>query len=381
MKNFLKQNRVLLNHISILLITIFSVYIFFQYLFQFIAPFFIGWLFSLLFVPFVNFLEKKANIPRWIGSFLSILLFIGFFAVIVFGLWKKLYIEAQLFYQNLPFYIEDLQISIQKISNNVDNIVQHFPVDLRPYLASSLDAFLGVLPSIIQSGGSQSFNILKAIPNIVMIIIVALISAYFFTKDKELISAFFRKHFHTLFEGQLKQAKEQLKYSILGYIKTQCILMFYTFAICIIGLLLLHSPYALLLSVMISFIDALPFFGSGFILWPGAVIYMIIGKPSIAVGYIIIYLCVNFMRQIMQPKILGTQIGLHPLLILISMYIGLKCIGFLGMIIGPILAVLLKAVYQASETVDVEKLLYISKIFQFIFNKINIVINIISFIF
>ncbi len=361
MKNFLKQNRVLLNHISILLITIFSVYIFFQYLFQFIAPFFIGWLFSLLFVPFVNFLEKKANIPRWIGSFLSILLFIGFFAVIVFGLWKKLYIEAQLFYQNLPFYIEDLQISIQKISNNVDNIVQHFPVDLRPYLASSLDAFLGVLPSIIQSGGSQSFNILKAILNIVMIIIVALISAYFFTKDKELISAFFRKHFHTLFEGQLKQAKEQLKYSILGYIKTQCILMFYTFAICIIGLLLLHSPYALLLSVMISFIDALPFFGSGFILWPGAVIYMIIGKPSIAVGYIIIYLCVNFMRQIMQPKILGTQIGLHPLLILISMYIGLKCIGFLGMIIGPILAVLLKAVYQASETVDVEKLLYQNK--------------------
>lgn len=361
MKNFLKQNKILLEHISILLITIFSAYIFFQYLFRFIAPFFIGWLFSLLFVPFVNFLEKKANIPRWIGSFISILLLIGFFAVIVFGLWKKLYTEAQLFYQNLPFYIEDLQISIQKISDDVDTIMQHFPVDLRPYLSSSLNALLSVLPSVIQSGGSQSFNILKAIPNIIMIIIVALISAYFFTKDKALISAFFHKHFHTLFEGQFKQAKEHLKYSILGYVKTQCILMFYTFAICIIGLLLLHSPYALLLSVIISLIDALPFFGSGFILWPGAVIYMIIGNPSIAVGYIIIYLCVNFMRQIMQPKILGTQIGLHPLLILISMYVGLKCIGFLGMIIGPILAVLLKAVYQASETVDVEKLLHSNK--------------------
>ena len=175
MKNFLKQNRVLLKHSSILFITILSVYIFFQYLFQFIAPFFIGWLFSLLFTPFVNFLEKKANIPRWIGSFISILLLIGFFAVIVFGLWKKLYTEAQLFYQNLPVYIQDLQISIQKISSDVDNIMQHFPVDLRPYLATSLNTLLGILPSIIQSGGSQSFNILKAIPNIVMIIIVALI--------------------------------------------------------------------------------------------------------------------------------------------------------------------------------------------------------------
>ncbi len=357
MKNFLKQNKILLEHIGVLFLVIVSAYVFFQYLFRFIAPFFIGWLFSLLFVPFVNFLEKKANVPRWIGSLLAILLLIGFFAVIVFGLWRKLYTEAQLFYQNLPFYIEDLQSAMDKLSNNVEDIVQHFPVDLRPYLDSSLNAVLAVLPSLIQSGGSQSFNALKAIPNMIMIIIVALISSYFFTKDKALISEFSRKHFHTLFEGQLKQAKEHLKYSILGYIKTQCILMFYTFAICIVGLLLLHSPYSLLLSVIISIIDALPFFGSGFILWPAAVIQLIIGKPSIAVGYIIIYLCVNFMRQVMQPKILGTQIGLHPLLILVSMYIGLKCIGFLGMIIGPILAVLLKAVYQASETVDVEKLL------------------------
>lgn len=357
MKNFLKQNKILLQHIGILFTVILFVYVFFQYLFQFIAPFFIGWLFSLLFVPFVNFLEKKANIPRWIGSLLSILLLIGFFAIIVFGLWKKLYTEAQLFYQNLPFYIEDLQASINKLSDDVDNIVQHFPIDLSPYFDSALNAVLSVLPSLIQSGGSQSFNVLKAIPNIIMITIVALISSYFFTKDKALVSAFFHKYFHTLFEGQFKQAREHLKYSILGYIKTQCILMFYTFVICIVGLLLLHSPYALLLSVITSIIDALPFFGSGFILWPGAVIQLIIGKPSIAVGYIIIYLCVNFMRQVMQPKILGTQIGLHPLLILISMYIGLKCIGFLGMIIGPILAVLLKAVYQASETVDVEKLL------------------------
>ncbi len=113
MKNFLKQNRVLLNHISILLITIFSVYIFSIFI-SIYSTFFIGWLFSLLFVPFVNFLEKKANIPRWIGSFLSILLFIGFFAVIVFGLWKSYISKHSFFYQNLPFYIEDLQISIQK---------------------------------------------------------------------------------------------------------------------------------------------------------------------------------------------------------------------------------------------------------------------------
>lgn len=358
MKDFLKQNKILLERIAVLVVVILSASIFFRYLFTFIAPFVIGWLFSLLFAPFVHFLEQKANIPRWIGSFISILLLIGFFAIIVFGLWRKLYTEAQLFYENLPMYIEDLKIAFNHISDNIDHIAARLPVDMRPYFDSSFNAILGGIPSLIQSGGSQSFHALKAIPNVIMIIIVSLISSYFFTKDKIMISEFIHKYFHTLFEGQLKTAKEHLKYSILGYIKTQCILMFYTFVICIIGLLFLGSPYALLLSVIISIIDALPFFGSGFILWPGAVIQLLIGKPSIAVGYIIIYLCVNFMRQVMQPKILGTQIGLHPLFILISMYIGLKCIGFFGMIIGPILAVLLKALYQAGESVDIEKLLH-----------------------
>ena len=131
MKEFLKQNKLLLKHTIILFVTIFFTYIFFQYLFRFIAPFFIGWLLSLLFVPFVNFLEKKIKLPRWIGSFIAILLLIGFFVSIVLGLWKKLYTEAQLFYKNLPFYINDLQSSMQKISHSVDDVMAHFPVDLR----------------------------------------------------------------------------------------------------------------------------------------------------------------------------------------------------------------------------------------------------------
>ena len=357
MKLFLQQNKALLERIGILAIVIVFAYLFFEYLFTFIAPFFIGWLLSLIFAPFVNFLEKKAHVPRWIGSLVSILLLLGFFSSIVVGLCKKLYTEAQLFYESLPHYIYDLQLAIEKVSNSIENAITYLPVNIQPYLGPSLDALLAAVPSLLQSGGSQSFSMIKAIPNLLMILIVALISSYFFTKDKALISALIKKHFHILFEGRFAKAGKHLKYSVIGYIKTQLILMIYTFSACLVGLLLLRSPYALLLSVVISLIDALPFFGSGFILCPGAVIYLVMGEPYIALGYVIIYLCVNSIRQILQPKILGTQIGLHPLWILISMYVGLKCIGLLGMIIGPILAVLLKAIYQAEETAEIEKLL------------------------
>ena len=140
--------------------------------------------------------------------------------------------------------------------------------------------------------------------------------------------------------------KTELKASVWGYIKTQIILMGFTFAITLIALLVMHSPYPLLLSIVIALIDSLPFFGSGFILWPGAVIHLLTGNTFLAIGYMALYGIIQVMRQILQPKILGTQIGLHPLLTLFSMYFGFKCIGVIGLIIGPIIAVILKAFFR-----------------------------------
>ena len=90
----------------------------------------------------------------------------------------------------------------------------------------------------------------------------------------------------------------------------------------------------------------MPFFGSGFILWPGAIIHLLTGNTFLAIGYMVLYASIQVMRQILQPKILGTQIGLHPLLTLFSMYFGFQCIGVIGLIIGPIIAVILKAFFQ-----------------------------------
>ena len=106
----------------------------------------------------------------------------------------------------------------------------------------------------------------------------------------------------------------------------------------------MRSPYALLLSVAIAIIDALPFFGSGFILWPGALLQFISGNTALGIGYLAIYAIVQVVRQLMQPKILGAQIGMHPLLTLFSMYFGYTCIGFWGLILGPVVAVILRTI-------------------------------------
>ena len=121
--------------------------------------------------------------------------------------------------------------------------------------------------------------------------------------------------------------------------------MIFTFSICIAGLFLVGSPRPVFLSVIIALIDAIPFFGSGFILWPGALYHAMNGRPYLAAGYMAIYFCVIIMRQIVEPKILGSHIGLHPLVTLFSMFAGLHIFGILGMIIGPIISIILKHLY------------------------------------
>lgn len=351
MTDFYEKNKKPIHNIFILFAVILCSYLFFHYVFRFIAPFVIGWILSLIFYPFVTFLNKKWKVPRAIGSILAILLLIAFFSSVVAGIAAKLSYETSLFYESLPQYIESVQKAIETVIDFFNNAVNLLPPAVQDHIegTSSKISLFDLLTGMLKGG--PSLGAVMVIPNMIMILIVALISSYFFTKDKQEIADFAAKHLPISFVENFRLVKKDLLSSISGYFKTQFILMFYTFIICIIGLFILKSPYTLLLSVIISLIDSLPFFGSGFILWPGAIISLITGETKLAVGYSILYLCINLMRQIMQPKILGTQIGLPPLITLISMYVGLKCLGVLGMIIGPIVAVLVKAVY----TIKTEK--------------------------
>ena len=233
---------------------------------------------------------------------------------------------------------------MQEFWKQFDAFRGKLPVELQASFLEFQNDATGVLLSLIPKGSGG--GALGGVSNFFIAFFVALISAYFFTKDRDLIRSVYQEHLAPLLGISVSTTKTELKASVWGYIKTQFILMGFTFTITIIGMLVMKSPYPLLLSIIIAIIDSLPFFGSGFILWPGAVIHLLTGNTFLAIGYMVLYAAIQVMRQILQPKILGTQIGLHPLLTLFSMYFGFQCIGVLGLIIGPIIAVILKAFFR-----------------------------------
>src|SRR5690606_5790957 len=130
--------------------------------------------------------------------------------------------------------------------------------------------------------------------------------------------------------------------AILGYLRAQIILMLITMGQTLVGLYVLGVDYTLLLTLIVGFLDLLPVLGPGLIFVPWCVLAFLLGNLRLAVSLLILYGIISVVRQLIQPKIVGDSIGIHPLETLVSLYVGLKVLGVAGLILGPILVVIIK---------------------------------------
>ena len=338
---FYEKNKQAIHDMALLLVAVLICFLFFKYLFGIFLPFLIGWLLSLMFNPLADRLQRF-RIPRGISALIGILLLFAILGLLGFWSGTSIVDRARGISDNLPYYMDIVEVRLQDFWKQFDTFRAKLPIELQASFLKFQNDASGVLLSLLPKGGGG----LGGISGFFIGFFVALISAYFFTKDRDLISREYQEHIVSLFGLSINTTKQELKASVWGYIKTQFILMGFTFTITIVAMLVMKSPYPVLLSVLIAVIDSLPFFGSGFILWPGAIIHLMTGNTFLAIGYMALYGIIQVMRQILQPKILGTQIGLHPLLTLFSMYFGFKCIGVFGLILGPIIAVVLRAFFR-----------------------------------
>ncbi len=343
MWTFYEKNKQALHDFLLLFAAILMCFLFFRYLFPIFLPFFVGWLLSLLFNPLADKLQA-CHIPRGIGALIGILLLFALLGLLGFWSGAGLLGRAKEFSENLPYYMDLAEGKLAEFWEQFEAFRGQLPPQLQEIFLQFQNEFSSILLSALHSDGASSR--LSVVPHFFLGFFVSLISAYFFTKDRDLVRRVYQERVLPLLGFSIHTTKKELKASVWGYVKTQLILMGFTFAITITGMLFIHSPHPLLLSILIAVIDALPFFGSGFILWPGALLHLMMGNTFLSLGYLVMYGLIQIMRQILQPKILGTQIGLHPLLTLFSMYFGFRCIGVWGLILGPIIAVVLKAFFR-----------------------------------
>lgn len=307
------------------------------------APFILAWFFATLLNPFVSWLGKRLHVPRGIGSILSMLSILSGFLSIIWMLVRKLWEQIINFTRTLPMQTDEIIKEINVIQEKLSGLIHFAPAGEN---VTSLDTIiqqvLGKLSSFLTSAIPTIYDAISKVPDIVLFIIVMLVATFFMTKDFYKIKDFVKAQFSDTIVDRVVIMQRGMLGAIGGYIRTQVILMSMTFIICLIGLFLFRVNYALLVSVIIAVVDALPLFGSGTILIPWAVYNLLIGDITLAIGLMCIYGIIFITRQIMEPKILSTQIGVYALVTTMAVYIGYKTMGVFGMIIGPVVVVTLQ---------------------------------------
>jgi len=149
-------------------------------------------------------------------------------------------------------------------------------------------------------------------------------------------------------EKEWKQVKRELSGAGIAYVKTQVILILLVSLICSLGLFLIKNPYALLFGVAIGIFDAFPVLGSGLILVPWAIISFIRGKAFSGAVLLTLYGICQFVREYLEPKLLGNKMGIRPVQSLMGVYIGYELFGVLGLFLGPLGLVLVKSLWRVS---------------------------------
>lgn len=317
----------------------------------FFMPFVIGWFIAYLAYPLVGWLESRVKIKKKLGSALIIILVIAIVAGLGYLGIVKLAREIQMALNNAPDLYQDLEAGFREIGERFQGVYRMLPENIQNgwnSLIQNMDERVGgVIAGIGNPAVEATGNVVKRIPGILVSVIVALVSAYFFTSQREEIIQWSKKVAPKAIEARMSMVMYNLKYAVGGYFKAQFKIMAVVGLILLCGFLILGVDYAFLLAILIAFLDFLPFFGTGTALIPWAVYKFFVMDIKIAIALLIIYGITQLVRQIIQPKLVGDSIGLSPLLTLILLYVGYRVGSLLGMILAVPIGMIILNLYKA----------------------------------
>ncbi len=194
-------------------------------------------------------------------------------------------------------------------------------------------------------------NVVTSLPTIGLYIIITVLAIYFICTDKIYILDQVEHHLPEAWAKKLFSHIRAIIKTLGCYLKAQVKLIGISFVISLIGLIGfsvagLNVQYPLMSAIGIAIVDALPIFGSGTVMVPWAIITAFNGDITLGVSILVLWIIMCVVRQVLEPKVVSGQIGIHPIFTLIAMYTGFRFCGFMGLFIGPIALIILKNIYE-----------------------------------
>ena len=327
-------------------------YVLVRYVLYALMPFTIALLVTIILKRPVDHTAKLLHIPRKGVAFLLVVLFYGLIAALLTHAVIQLIVALVGWFGSLTtIYAENIEPALLRVLDWYENLVASIDPAHAAQAESIGNNILGSLASWVASLSRSLVGYAQRLalgtPKFFISLIFCIVSTVFLSMDYPNITYFFLGQFPEKSQKTILEAKNYLLKTIGGMLKSYGLIMFITFCELNIGLRIIGVEDATVLSLIIAIFDILPALGTGGIMIPWVVIELVQGNVMLGVKLLLLYAFITVVRNILEPKIVGESIGLHPVLLLISIYVGGTILGPMGIIIMPFTLIVIKKLNDA----------------------------------
>ena len=328
-----------------------AAYLFMKYVFLAVLPFLVAWCCAFAVRPLAARLSPrlriKSSILRVLITVAIVLLALG---GITLGVWA-LSRELWGFLNRLASGEGELYAFLSDfigVGGVLGRMFGGFGEYVTEGIYKLLASFASMLAGVISS-------VAAAIPRALFFALITVISAIYFSLDLEMINGAVKKILPTRAYEVALRLKDGSISAFSRYIRSYLILLLITFLEMLLGLFIVGAPYPLLMAGVIALLDLLPVVGVGVVLIPWGV-WCFIGKnTALGIGLILLFVVHTVLRQMIEPRIVGKSLGVHPILTLVFIYTGYTLFGFVGILLVPLLTVLMNIAFSKEDATEVTK--------------------------
>ncbi|MEN1968244.1 sporulation integral membrane protein YtvI [Lentibacillus sp. N15] len=338
---------------------ILGIYLSIRYTLVYIYPIIVAVILSCIINPIVTGLEKRLKFPRSLATLVALMVLF----TIILG---SIILIISEFIQGTIYLAEVVPAHFNLFISYVEVFLENHILPAYHKIASLLHALDPEQQRVIQQHIQQIANNLASTGTVVLkdlllkipafvqwlptsfaVLIFIVLASFFITKDWDLFHQKLKTKIPAAANDSTRNIWSHLKRALFGFIKAQIILISITGAIIFIGLKIIHVDHALTIALIASGVDLLPYLGTGIIFIPWIIYLFLAADYPMTISLSILYMVIVISRQIIEPKLLSSSIGVHPLPLLIAVFIAVQLWGIVGLLLAPIIVVLLNALQQA----------------------------------
>lgn len=312
-------------------------------------PLIVAFITALILNPFVRFVQLRTKLNRQFAVtivFIVFLLLVGFTGTFFV---TKAVGQIVIFVEEMPSHVNEIYHIYEKLEADFKHYTQNLPPEFFRQISSSVLENLNALNDTIKEKITldKIAQIFSKVPQYLISFIVFIIALFLFMLELPLLKA---KAYQLLTEETARKVRfmnKRLADVFLGFIKAQFLLSLIILFVSLIGLLFIAKEVALLMAIIIWIVDLIPIIGSIIILGPWALYMFLVGDISMGIKLSILAIILLAIRRIIEPKLMGVHIGLSPLATLIAMFLGVKLLGVIGFILGPLIVIAFTSAKEA----------------------------------